>query len=353
MRISISILFAIVVALPTLTAPVPSDNAGKEFALEVRGKKTAAKKPVIVIPAKKAPVPVKKTPVPGKAAPAPAKKAPIPAPKAPVAVKAGPIPAKKAAVAAEPAPVAAQKSTVPALKAPVPAKVPAIPAKKAPVSATKAPATVKVTPVSADKAPVPGKQVSAIPGKQVPETLAKPLPETPAKSVPAIPAKPVQAGSPSSAVPVPASVLGAVANAPSKAVVCKTRPSKKGKGGKSVVVPLADIEEAVRLARTVPAVERPFFPHVFSNFVQSKTGKLEVNVAQVCAGKKLLEHAVGVGMGTFKNSMDGINDPKFNKFRVVITRPDANGATTFCGVMTHGPASTANKFDNELCTPVR
>jgi hypothetical protein len=57
-----------------------------------------------------------------------------------------------------------------------------------------------------------------------------------------------------------------------------------------------------------------------------------VKTAAVCQGKTLEEHAVGENMNAFRNNVNII--PRY-LFRVVITTPDANGDTTFCGVVCH------------------
>jgi hypothetical protein len=59
----------------------------------------------------------------------------------------------------------------------------------------------------------------------------------------------------------------------------------------------------------------------------------EVNLPAACQGKRLEEHAVGPNMAQFRNNAVSIKD--FNEFRVLITQPDATGATTFCGVVCH------------------
>ncbi|KAJ7788516.1 hypothetical protein B0H13DRAFT_2523944 [Mycena leptocephala] len=56
--------------------------------------------------------------------------------------------------------------------------------------------------------------------------------------------------------------------------------------------------------------------------------KREVNLPAACQGKRLEEHAVGPNMAQFRNNAVSIKD--FNEFRVLITQPDATGATTFC-----------------------
>jgi len=134
--------------------------------------------------------------------------------------------------------------------------------------------------------------------------------------------------------------VGPVSNAPSKAVSCGDV------NGAQVEIPLAAIKTAVKLAQAGPLVggKNPVkFPHGFNN-------REGVKVASACAGKTLEEQAVGPDMSTFQNIPSVLSN--FNQFRVLITTPDATtGATTFCGVMTHG-TSTTGTFDKDLCTEV-
>ncbi|KAK7061438.1 hypothetical protein R3P38DRAFT_2757895 [Favolaschia claudopus] len=134
--------------------------------------------------------------------------------------------------------------------------------------------------------------------------------------------------------------IGAVANAPTRAVRCND------KTGATTDIPLAAIQTAVSLAQAGPLVvtkNAVKFPHVFNN-------REGVRVAAACAGKVLEEQAVGPDMSTFQNIPSILGN--FNEFRVLITTPDATtGATTFCGVMTHG-ASTTGTFDKDLCTEI-
>ncbi|KAJ6532626.1 hypothetical protein B0H19DRAFT_1272877 [Mycena capillaripes] len=131
--------------------------------------------------------------------------------------------------------------------------------------------------------------------------------------------------------------IGRVSNAPTKAVQCKDRT------GALVDIPLPAIQKAVELAQA-GLLENSFrFPHEFRN----EDG---VRVAAACAGKTLEEQAVvGPNMSTFQNIPSVLAN--FNQFRVVITKPDATGATTFCGVMTHGQAG-AGFFEQDLCAEV-
>ncbi|KAJ7681562.1 hypothetical protein B0H17DRAFT_1205692 [Mycena rosella] len=134
--------------------------------------------------------------------------------------------------------------------------------------------------------------------------------------------------------------VGPVSNAPSKAVQCT------GSTGALVEIPLASIETAVKLAPAGPLIagkNAVKFPHVFNN-------REAVKVASACSGKVLEEQAVGPDMSTFQNIPSVLSN--FNQFRVVITTPDATtGATTFCGVMTHGTAGTG-VFEKDLCAEV-
>ncbi|KAJ6522351.1 hypothetical protein DFH09DRAFT_1372731 [Mycena vulgaris] len=356
MRLPFSILFAVILALPTFTAPISNDNAGDEFALEVRAaKKVAAKKAPVKKPA---PIPVKKVAAPAKkpAKKPAAKKAPVPA-KKPAAKKA-PVPAKKPAAKKAPAP--AKKPA--AKKAPVPAKKPT--AKKAPVPAKKP---------AAKKAPVPAKKPAPIPAKKVPAQKSAPViscpipprkqktpvrrfleyiglvarsnppacagPSTASTSTPATPAQPpAPAASASASATPPAPVL--VRNPPTKAVACQNNKVK----GKTNAVFVADIKEAVELARTKPIQTDTTFPHVFRNTDKVKfTEPACVNAPR----NTLLEHAVGRDMKTKFRNIAGRFGTDFGQFRVVITTPDANGATTFCGVITHG--LIAPKFEQNLC----
>ncbi|KAK6997316.1 hypothetical protein R3P38DRAFT_3370071, partial [Favolaschia claudopus] len=116
--------------------------------------------------------------------------------------------------------------------------------------------------------------------------------------------------------------IGAIANAPTKAVRCNN------KDGATTDIPLAAIEEAVNLAQAGPLVSgnnAVKFPHIFNN-------DESVGVAAACLGKVLEEQAVGPDMSKFRNIPSVLGTQDFNQFRVVITTPDASGATTFCGV---------------------
>ncbi|KAJ6530423.1 hypothetical protein DFH09DRAFT_1370782 [Mycena vulgaris] len=182
MRISFSLLFAIILSLDAFAAPVPTADVGNELALEVRKAKAVAKKAPKPIAKKVAPKPVAKKvapkPVAKKVKPVAKKVAPKPVPKKvapkPVAKKVAPKPvAKKVAAkpvakpAAKKAPVAAKKPTAvakkPAAKPPVkaPAKKP-IAAKK-PVAKAPAKKTGSVAKKPAAKPPVSKKPVKAAP----------------------------------------------------------------------------------------------------------------------------------------------------------------------------------------------
>ncbi|KAJ7637768.1 hypothetical protein B0H17DRAFT_495124 [Mycena rosella] len=135
--------------------------------------------------------------------------------------------------------------------------------------------------------------------------------------------------------------VGSVNNAPTKDVECNN--SK----GRTTVIPVADIKSAVTLAQQGPLVPSPLFPNSFNNI--GTGGKPEVAADPACAGT-LEQYAVGVGMGAFTNDLKGVAKANFKTFRVLITTPDANGNTRFCGVMTHGKLGTA--FENALCPEV-
>ncbi|KAK7046741.1 hypothetical protein R3P38DRAFT_3258058 [Favolaschia claudopus] len=133
--------------------------------------------------------------------------------------------------------------------------------------------------------------------------------------------------------------IGAVANAPTKAVRCNN------KDGATTDIPLAAIQTAVSLAQAGPLVSgnnAVKFPHIFNN-------DEPVAVAAACVGKVLEEQAVGPDMSDFQNIPSVLGN--FNQFRVVITTPDASGATTFCGVMTHG-TNQFGEFDKNLCAEI-
>ncbi|KAJ7926931.1 hypothetical protein B0H13DRAFT_1861697 [Mycena leptocephala] len=363
MRLPFPILFVVILALPTFAAPISNDNAGDELGLEVRVPKNVAAKKA-PIPAKKAPV-QKPAPIPAKKVAAPAnkpaakKKVAIPA-KNPATKKKLAVPAKKQA-AKKKVPVAAKKpAAVPAKKVPIAAKKPArVPAKKVPVAAKKsAPIPTKKVPVATKKVPA---QKSA-PATSCPIPPRKPKtpvrrfleyinllartnpppctgPPTDSTSTPALPATPAEESVSESAAPVapppPPPVL--VRNKPVKGVSCQT----KSKGKKNAVF-LADIQEAVELARTKPIKTDKTFPHVFSNF--EKVAFTEPDCLNA-PRNTLLEHAVGRDMKTkFRNDAGRFGDV-FGQFRVIITTPDANGATTFCGVVLRtAPVTGGEKF---------
>ncbi|KAJ6580500.1 hypothetical protein DFH09DRAFT_1360567 [Mycena vulgaris] len=136
-------------------------------------------------------------------------------------------------------------------------------------------------------------------------------------------------------------IIGPVTNAPNDSVKCGNV------NGKLVTIPLSSIKTAVQLAQAGPLVagdNAVKFPHVFNN-------REGVKVAAACAGKQLEEHPVGPDMSTFQNIPSVLK--KFNQFRVLITTPDATtGATTFCGVMTHGK-STEGTFAKDLCPTIK
>ncbi|KAJ6536110.1 hypothetical protein B0H19DRAFT_1079634 [Mycena capillaripes] len=173
-----------------------------------------------------------------------------------------------------------------------------------------------------------------------PEAAKKPV--KPVENPQPKPAQPVAAPAP---VPSSASAkrpVGMVENAPTKGVICLDNTGGQEK------ISLADIETAVKLAQAGP-LQKPvkpgqknkFFPKVFSNFNN------EVDLPEVCNGRRYEEHAVGRNMANFHNNGNDLQ--KFNQFRVVITQPDATGKITFCGVMTHG-TQKKGKFEKDLCT---
>ncbi|KAJ7838000.1 hypothetical protein B0H14DRAFT_3701504 [Mycena olivaceomarginata] len=379
MRLSSSILFAIILALPTFTAPISNDHVGDEFALDVRAaKKVAAKKAPVA--AKTAPIPAKKAPVPAKKVTAPAKKPAPVAAKKPAAVppKTAPVPAKKPAVAPpKKAPVAAKKpAAVPAKKVAAPAKKPAaVPPKKAPVAAKK-PAAVPAKKVAAPakkpaavppkKAPVTTKKPAAAPGKKLPAQKSAPI-----TSCPVPPRKPkttarrfmeyvgllARTEPPACATPPAAPVTGPIVAtpAPEESTVSPLVVNRdalptgdlscRNRYGEFTTVAKEDIEFAIELARTV-SVKTVTFPHVFGNADGVKFKPAD------CSTKTLLEHAVGKNMRDDFVNEAGSFGKTFGQFRVVITKPSpVNGQTTFCGVMTHG--TKAPGFEKGLCKPVR
>ncbi|KAJ6554033.1 hypothetical protein DFH09DRAFT_581000 [Mycena vulgaris] len=153
MRIPFSVLFAILLSFETFAAPLPTVDAGNEFALEVRAKlKVAPKKAPVRAKAPAKPKPIKKTPV-AKAKPLPKKVAPKPG--KPAAKKKVIVPAKKPAAKAPVAkrPINAAK---PAAKSPgKPAGKKVVPPKKPVAKGTVKPATKgAIKPVAKGKTPV-------------------------------------------------------------------------------------------------------------------------------------------------------------------------------------------------------
>ncbi|KAF7320678.1 hypothetical protein HMN09_00153000 [Mycena chlorophos] len=143
---------------------------------------------------------------------------------------------------------------------------------------------------------------------------------------------------------------GDVANKPIKAVKCTNA------SGALTEIPLASIEKAIVLAQEGPLVtgkNAQKFPHTFNNIIpKSSPPKQEVKIASVCNGHTLEEQAVGVSMTGYKNIPSVLTTSEFNQFRVIITTPDEKtGATTFCGVMTHGTLTTG-AFLEDLCEEV-
>ncbi|KAF7320676.1 hypothetical protein HMN09_00152700 [Mycena chlorophos] len=141
--------------------------------------------------------------------------------------------------------------------------------------------------------------------------------------------------------------VGPVSNKPTKAVKCTNA------SGALTEIPLASIEKAIEIAQEGPLVagkNAQKFPHTFNNIVpKSSPPKQEVKIASVCNGHTLEEQAVGVSMTGYKNIPSVLTTSEFNQFRVIITTPDkTTGATTFCGVMTHGTLTTG-AFLEDLC----
>ncbi|KAJ7690550.1 hypothetical protein B0H17DRAFT_1064945 [Mycena rosella] len=308
MRISFSILFAVVLALPTFTAPVPNGPAVDESALEVRAKKIAPAKAKAAIPANKAPLANKASSTAIKV-PIPAKKV---APQTSTAVRRW---LEYIGLARRATPAACP--TVAGPSSPALSAAPVLPV-----------ASVSSAAPSASAAPLTKEEKAAQKAAKAAEKQAK----FDAK-------KASQAAAAASAVAAKG-LIGSVANAPTRDVRCDVRPTPTAPGtastpGTPVVIPLASIQSAVSLAQEGPVKNGDTFPHLFEN-KDSVTGLREVNLDAPCIpapGTEYLEYAVG--------------------FRVVITKPDpVTGATTFCGVMTHGPASTAGGFDSTLCAEV-
>ncbi|KAJ6553917.1 hypothetical protein DFH09DRAFT_1494608 [Mycena vulgaris] len=173
MRISFSLLFAIILSLDAFAAPVPTADVGNELALEVRKVKAAAKKVPKPIAKKVAPKPVAK-----KVAPKPvAKKV------KPVAKKVAPKPVAKK-VAAKPAAkkVAAEPVTKPAAKkAPVAAKKPTAVAKK---PAAKPPVKAPAYKVVQNSFRVQKKPVAKAPAKKTGTVAKPPVSKKPVKAAP-------------------------------------------------------------------------------------------------------------------------------------------------------------------------
>ncbi|KAF7299823.1 hypothetical protein HMN09_00989000 [Mycena chlorophos] len=164
--------------------------------------------------------------------------------------------------------------------------------------------------------------------------------EEPAAAPAAAPAAP--------AAPAKAPV-GTVANKPTKSVKCTN-----SKGGQTTVATQNLLLAITRAQETAvfdqtKASTKGFFPHVFNNKIRSATtGRLvaEVNFpAGPCQTEQLIEQAVGANMQKFSNSIR-----EDFPFRVVITKPDSKGDTTFCGVITHG-TSTAPVAQGEKPPP--
>ncbi|KAJ7051983.1 hypothetical protein C8F01DRAFT_1376355 [Mycena amicta] len=369
MRVPTSLLFAILLSIPTFAAPVAIPD---DLALETRKAKAAVKKVKPVVKAKpvkakkvtvaKKPVakkPIAKKPVAKKVtAKKPVAKKPIA--KKPVAKK--PI-AKKPTTAAGKKPIAKKPTTKPtptkkattaaatkaAAKKPVASKKPTSTAKKpvaCPLPKKKTVARrfldyIGVLSVRADSAVAAAAScaIGTTPTTKADKAAAKAKKAEDKKSKAA--SKSAAAAAAASSAAAARRPVGAVANAPSSAVQCNN------KDGALTEIPLASLNTAVRLAQAGPLVggKNPAkFPHAFNN-------REGVRVAAACVGHTLEEHAVGVSMSTFRNIPSVIGTDAFNQFRVIITTPDASGDTTFCGVMTHG-TSTTGTFEADLCEEV-
>ncbi|KAJ7196248.1 hypothetical protein GGX14DRAFT_403453 [Mycena pura] len=279
-------------------------------------------------------------------------------------------PVAKPVVAAKP-PVVAAKPPVVAAKPPVVAAKPPAVAAKPPVVAAKPPTVAAKPPVTAPppaSCPLPARSPARrfldylglrlrsssapCPPTLTGSTSTTPTPTTPvdpaskaaakaakasakaAKASAAASKASAKAAASASAAALKRPTTGVVSNPPTKAVQCTNLE------GGLTAIPLASIEKAVQLAQAGPLVGGKKFPHAFDN-------REGVKVAAACAGKTLEEQAVGVDMSTFQNIPSVLSTPAFNQFRVLITTPDATGATTFCGVMTHG-TSTEGKFDKDF-----
>ncbi|KAJ7798555.1 hypothetical protein B0H14DRAFT_3492450 [Mycena olivaceomarginata] len=189
MRVSFSLLFAVILSLDAFAAPVPDAN---DFALEVRkAAKVAAKKAPVKA---KAPA-IKAKPVPKKVvAPKPAKPAVAPKPVA-----------KKPTTASQKLPLLWKKPVVkPAAKVTAPAKKPAA---KAPIAKTAAkPAAKPPVKPAAKKVTTPAKKpVAKAPVAKTPAKVTTPAAKTSAK--PVAKGKTASAKAPAAKVPKSCAVL--------------------------------------------------------------------------------------------------------------------------------------------------
>ncbi|KAJ7090696.1 hypothetical protein C8R44DRAFT_817904 [Mycena epipterygia] len=350
-------LFVLLCAvLSVIAAPVDGNI------LEARAlKKTVAKpvaKPVVKPVAKPAkPVAVAKPPVVAAKPPAVAAKPPVVATKPPVvAAKPPVVAAKPPVVAAKPSVVAAKPPVVAAKPPTVAAKPPTAPPPASCPLPARSPTRrfleylgLRSRSSSASCPPLTGSTSTAsTPTTPLDPATSKAAAKAAAKAAKAaaaaakVSAKAAAAAAASaSAAALKRPTTGVVSNPPTNSVQCTNS------AGALTAIPLASIQQAVTLAQAGPLVggKNPAkFPHVFNN-------REGVKVAAACAGKTLEEQAVGVDMSTFQNVPSVLSTPAFNQFRVLITTPDATGATTFCGVMTHG-TSTTGTFDKDLCAEV-
>ncbi|KAJ7184759.1 hypothetical protein C8R46DRAFT_1026619 [Mycena filopes] len=360
-----NIILALLFSIETIAAPVPT--GGDALALEVRKAAAVKAKPIAkpVAPvAKPAAQPVAKPVAPvvnPVAKPVAPVVQPVAKPIAPAAKPVAPV-AKPIVPAAKP--IVKPTATAP-LSCPLPAKKPAVRRfleyiglfERSGTSSASCPPTTPASdplasaaPVEASADPVAVDSAAAKASAKAAKASAKA--EQAASKAAKASAKASAAAAASASAEAAKRPVGAVANPPSTDVNCRDST------GSLVKIPLASIKTAVTLAQAgplVPGANAAKFPHTFNNrevLTPSATLVLGlgVNVAAECVGKTLEEQSVGVDMSTFVNIPSVISTPAFNQFRVVITTPDATGATTFCGVMTHGTLTGGN-FETALCAP--
>ncbi|KAJ7148203.1 hypothetical protein C8R46DRAFT_1128011 [Mycena filopes] len=306
-----NILLALLFSIETIAAPVP--NGGNDFALEVRKAAAVKAKPIAkpAAPAAKpvAPVvqPVAKPIVPAAKPIAPVAKPPTkPTATAPLSC---PLPAKKPAVRRFLEYIGLfERSGTSSASCP-----PTTPASDPLASA--APVEASVDPVAVDSAAAKASAKAAKASAKAEQAASKAAKAS---------AKASAAAAASASAEAAKRPVGAVANPPSTDVNCRDST------GSLVKIPLASIKTAVTLAQAgplVPGANAAKFPHTFNNREVLTPSTTLVRIPSV------------------------ISTPAFNQFRVVITTPDATGATTFCGVMTHGTLTGGN-FETALCAPV-